>query len=109
MLLRKIKNWIGGLKGFGTCPNCRDSWWWKEIDGIEYSATGGYLNLADLNAKIPMKFCIKEIMICKECLSDPKKLDLDKIRQNLEKYPSWIPYVPKALEAIKEYKTKALS
>ena len=63
---RHIKNFIGSdILGYGRCPNCDDSWWWKDF---------GYLKDG------------KGVLICKICLSKPNQLDEQKIATTLRKY-----------------------
>lgn len=70
-MLRQIKNFVGALKGSGSCPNCGDSWCWKSYDSVEYEENCGVAS---------------GVMICKECLNHPEKLNLQKILKDLKDY-----------------------
>lgn len=37
----RIKNIIGYFKGYGRCLRCKDSWYWKEHQIINYSINSG--------------------------------------------------------------------
>lgn len=50
-----IKNIIGDFKGYGSCPHCNDSWYWKEILHIQYD-----VNLPQLSSN-------SILPVCKEC------------------------------------------
>lgn len=67
-IIRMIKNLIGNFLEYGSCPNCGDSWWWKESKEIPY---GKEENITYL------------VSICKECLSIPSQLDESRIRKDL--------------------------
>lgn|GEM_PF-564301 len=54
------KNLIGDSMGYGRCPNCGDSWWWKSSDSVWINESRG-------------------VLICKECLRFPEKLDENRI------------------------------
>jgi transcription elongation factor Elf1 len=66
-LTRRIKNYIGKLKGYSTCPNCNDSWYWKESDSLMFSDD-------------------TSVLICKECLSKPQELNIKRIINDLKSY-----------------------
>ncbi len=61
------KNIVGHCKQYESCPNCTDSFYWKEY-GFLFSVTAtGY----------------HKVNLCNECLQDIPKLDADKIEQRL--------------------------
>lgn len=66
---RSIRNKAGHVAGWGDCPNCGDSWSWKESESIYYKPDRG-------------------VLICKECLRRPDRLDVDRICRDLREY-SW--------------------
>lgn len=86
---RFVKNQIGDLQGFGTCPNCGDSWGWKESEGVDYAqAEEG----KDFTIKGNMPFHWVNVsfgvLICKECLAHPERLNPQRIERCLLNY-SW--------------------
>lgn len=64
IVVRFVENLIGNIKGYGACPNCGDNWWWKKPDSLMYTQA----------------FCV---LICEECLSHPKRLNPQRIEQDL--------------------------
>jgi len=87
-ITRFIKNRIGSIKGFGSCPNCDDCWSWKKQNTVMYSDFSG-------------------VLICEECLSKPQLLDIKRIEKKLSYY-GWdrlnIALVRTALYKLKEGK-----
>ena len=75
IIARWLKNLIGKSLHYDTCPNCGDSWWWKESGGISYKRNGN---------------AIYEVMICKKCLQNPVRLSLLRIERDLKKL-QWDP------------------
>lgn len=61
-------NTTGSRLGFSSCPNCLDSWYWKEAGHITYESQPGF------------SFAV---MICTECLANPQRIDPKWIRENL--------------------------
>ncbi|MDO8516942.1 MAG: hypothetical protein Q7S33_02350 [Nanoarchaeota archaeon] len=91
------KNFIGSnLLGYSTCPNCGDSWWWKESKSITFDS--------NINAII----FEEGVMICKECVLNPKTLDENRICKNLLKWSWDEEKVQKVKEAIIQYKDSSL-
>jgi len=65
-----VKNLIGSALGYSSCPNCGDSWWWKEDGTLWFTLTSG-------------------VIICKSCLLKPEKLDEKRILEHLKKHNNW--------------------
>ena len=84
-LIQSIKNKIGWLKGYGTCPNCGNSWRMNSIGGINYDGSRG-------------------VMICSDCLNMPGDLDVERIAANLTKSGWAKDEVEKVGEAIRSHK-----
>ena len=82
---KSIRNKAGHVAGWGDCPNCGDSWSRKASGSIDYKPDYG-------------------VMICKECLQRPDRLDVDRICRDLKEY-SWadddVALVRAAVEAYK--------
>ena len=70
IIVKWLKNLIGDHLHYEKCPNCGDSWWWKPAGGIAYKSDGSNLF---------------EVMICKECLRNPGRLNFLKIEKDLAK------------------------
>jgi hypothetical protein len=70
IIIKWLKNLIGDRLHYETCPNCGDSWWWKPAGGIAYKSEGNNLF---------------EVMICKECLQNPARLNFIRIEKDLLK------------------------
>jgi len=101
----KIMNFIGHNLGYGTCPNCGNSWYWVDSGGIDYKTLKkrkGFDVIGDTKSIIITVGDISHgIMICKKCLANPEDLDPKKIRANL----SWGPEeIELAIHAIKKFK-----
>jgi hypothetical protein len=82
---RIVKNSIGNFLGYGTCPNCGDSWRWKESSFICYGQLEEGKDYT-IKGNIPGAFfggISSAVMICKECLLHPKSLNPDKIEKDL--------------------------
>lgn len=63
---RWFKNRIGSLLGYGSCPNCGNSWWLNKYGDIFYDKNSG-------------------VLICNYCLKHPDRLDPDHIIVSLIK------------------------
>lgn len=86
---RLAKNMVGDILGFGRCPNCGDSYWWKPAGSIHYRVTDSGM---------------RGVTICKECLAHPEKLDENRIEKNLLVY-RWPPAKAALVhQAVKMYK-----
>ena len=76
---RKLKNFIGNIRGFPACPNCGDSFYWKEYGSVFY----------DTRPTVPGKFRKRTVEFCKECLSNKEKLDEQEISSYLTDKEGW--------------------
>jgi len=84
----RFLNLLGRMKGYSGCPNCDDSWYWKEDSSLETSPNGG------------------GVMICKECLSKPEILDVVKIERSLSDYNWKSRDIILVLKAVNDFKKK---
>jgi len=101
-----VKNFVGSALGYGACPNCGNNWFWAESgniwireleEGTDFSVTGG----SDDHTTIIVG---SGLMICKECLSDPDKLDANRIGDDLLN-SEWGPEeVTRAKQAVNAFK-----
>jgi hypothetical protein len=65
-----VKNRVGGLKGYGRCPNCDNSWYWKESKSVTFKRSA---------------FVSKGVLICADCLQTPRGLNPERIAEALAK------------------------
>ena len=76
------KNIVGNFLGYGTCPNCGDTWWHNNSGSIEFcelKAGVDYHYSGNMDAPV-----IKGgVMICEKCLNHPEQLDAAKIGKDL--------------------------
>ena len=116
---RLIKNSIGSFLGYGTCPNCGDSWWWKEngVIDMDYGqpekrdATGvisikegkGYTIEGEMPGISITVTSTSGVMICNECLAHPERLDPDKIALDLISTGWGLEKVALVKNAVKRY------
>lgn len=63
-----VKNMVGRRKGYGRCPNCNNSWYWKTSKSVTFKKFGRVS---------------KGVLICVDCLASPKSLDLERIERTL--------------------------
>jgi hypothetical protein len=82
-----IKNTIGNIQGYAKCPNCEDSFWWKEFDSIAYSSDGSV-----------------GIIICKECFDNPSSLDPDRICNHFTKFGRNATMIAEVRKAVTKYR-----
>jgi len=86
---RGLKNFLGSIRGFGSCPNCGDSWSWKPHRSIILKKENipVVIKTRDETGAIIIQEgtvpCTGGIMICKECLENPAKLDPERIKHDL--------------------------
>jgi hypothetical protein len=99
------KNAIGFLLGKGTCPNCHDSWYWKEYGDIYYEPLKTPSNFVSDGFILDVKIG-SGVMLCKECLSKPKTLNTDTITKSLKKYGWDEDKIYKVILAVNQYKAK---
>ena len=86
-MFKALRNLIGKIFDFGYCPNCNDYWNWKKPGAILYRENSS-------------------VLICKECLSNPEKLDPEKVVENL-KIHGWDKEKLKLIKkAITDFKTQ---
>lgn len=105
---RGIKNFIGSRMGYGSCPNCGDSWQWKTSSSLSYTDVEIVRKVIS-NERIAtgMINAQKGIMLCAECISNPETLDLIKIRKDLEKTEGWgKEEIDLVIDSVKKYKNK---
>lgn len=79
-----IKNLIGSLVGYGNCPNCGDSWVWKDTGSIPYEGKEPSVKVEDGELIFTIGY-VKSICICTECLARLDLLDTKKILSDLKK------------------------
>jgi len=83
--MRAIKNLLGGMKGFGCCPNCGDSYNWKPIDNLPFEGEpAGFSEMEDGKLVLNIGFQ-RGMLLCTECLDVPAGLDAERIVSNLGK------------------------
>src|SRR3989344_5280812 len=75
------KNLVGSFLGYGGCPNCQDSWWWKHDGSIPLETRQDTLSVPETPG-FPV-FITQSLMVCTECLTHPEALDPGRIEQNL--------------------------
>jgi hypothetical protein len=76
-MFNTVKNMIGSLKGFGSCSNCGDNWWWKTAN------SSIYLKLPGVPGGCYIPYSLG-VMICEECVAKPESLDTKRIAANLK-------------------------
>lgn len=80
-------NAAGDTLGYGTCPNCGDSWHWKSHRAISYDSSNG-------------------VMICLACLAEPHLLNPGNIMEELLA-SGWLPAEAQlAATAVEGFKAK---
>jgi len=103
------KNLSGHVLGFGACPHCGDSWFWKEsgsvpfrtlVEGEDYELEGNEDGKFDIRVT-------SGFMVCQECLDNYNELDELKIEQELVKSGWSIEEAAEAREAVEKYKVNA--
>lgn len=100
-----VKNLAGQMNGYGSCPNCGDNWSWKQSGVLELSPAYGNAGLeSDSSPMVPQVNITAGIMICRECLNNPDKLNSGKITKALVKYKWPSQEVELAREAVDSYK-----
>ena len=82
VLLKKILNIIGRYKGYSGCPNCGDSWFWKDKNH-----RGEFIEFK--RERVGVGISSTGIPICIECASTPEKFDAKRIMRNLKKTAAW--------------------
>ena len=106
-IIRKARNFIGSQLGFGSCPNCGDSWHWKISGSLPYNDLK-IVNkvISDERIATGMVSAQKSILLCQECLNNPEKLDLENIRRDLDDTEDWEKEeIGLVIESIKKYKS----
>lgn len=100
-----VKNFAGSSLGYGTCPNCGDSWFWTESGDIWLGELKEGNDFSIMGDSSHTSIIVNEgLMICKKCLSNPDKLDADRIGDDLLK-SEWEPEkVVRAKRAINAFK-----
>lgn len=68
------KNIVGGIMGYGKCPNCENSFFWKEKEWISYGFDGAGFYLP--TGTLPF---------CKKDITHPLELNENRIRKNLRR------------------------
>ncbi len=83
--MRAIKNLIGKMIGFGCCPNCSDSYFWKPTGSFIYEGKPTGLTKQE-DGKMVLNIGIQRgVLLCTECINEPTRLDAERIASNLEK------------------------
>lgn len=79
-----IQNCMGSFLGFGNCPNCGDSWSWKEFGDIHYGELqeGKDYTISKPDFVVAVHVSAA-VMICKECLVKAERLDPIRIEKDL--------------------------
>lgn len=83
-----VRNSIGSMLGYGGCPNCGSSWLYAKPDTITYEKLKeGKDFFMTGNACDHMHVIATNsgVMICKTCLQNPSKLNVDRIANDLRK------------------------
>ena len=93
IIIKWLNNLIGNRLHYEKCPNCGDSWWWKPAGGIAYKNEGNSLF---------------EVMICRECLGNPARLNFLRIEGNLAKLDWAKSDIRLARTAIINYKVRKI-
>lgn len=93
IIIKWLKNLIGNRLNYEKCPNCGDSWWWKAAGGIAYKNEGNNLF---------------EVVICRECLQNPARLNFMRIDGNLAKLDWSKSDIRLARTAIINYKVRKI-
>lgn len=102
------ENLVGSLKGYGDCPNCHDSWMWKESGHITYTnlEEGKDYAVKGNRDHIVTLFASAGVMICKECLEHPERLNPDRIKKDLVKSDWKEEKADLAAKAVARYKAE---
>jgi len=109
-MIRWIKNTIGSFLGYGSCPNCGDSWWWKSDGSIPYSPIREreiqkiVSNKAPATS-LPIFKATYGVMMCTKCIEAPNSIEEKRIAEDLRKYGWEEDDVAQVVSAIKEFKT----
>ena len=85
-MFKIVKNLIGAVHGYGSCPNCGDNWEWKTHDTVFFDGGRG-------------------VTICCECLKNPKSLDADRVAAKLVNHDWKDGAVQKVRDAVANLKT----
>jgi len=93
IIIKWLKNLIGNRLRYEKCPNCGDSWWWKAAGGIAYKNEGNNLF---------------EVVICRQCLQNPARLNFMRIDGNLAKLDWSKSDIRLARTAIINYKVRKI-
>src|SRR3989338_9611455 len=78
IVLRPFLTLVGRRQGFGSCPNCGDSWSWKQPTDRRYNGSQG-------EAWAPVS-----VVICVECAKHPSRINFTRVRKNLVR-SEWSP------------------
>ncbi|MEK7640542.1 MAG: hypothetical protein AAB389_00905 [Patescibacteria group bacterium] len=73
-MIHCLLNLIGWMLGYGSCPNCKASWWWKASTRITWWC--GNLEARNVSAGVT---------ICKSCYTSPTLLDPRVVAHALDK------------------------
>jgi hypothetical protein len=84
------KNLMGDLAGFGDCPNCGDSWAWKEYSSLDYQISSdpeadGLITVEgaeDVGLISVSMSC--GMLICTECKAHPESIDAARVARDLK-------------------------
>lgn len=83
--MRAIKNYLGGMRGYGCCPNCGDSYSWKPTSSLPYEGeSAGFAQKEDGTVVLNIGFQ-QSVLLCTECLNEPAALDAERIVSDLGK------------------------
>jgi len=71
-MFKIVSNALGKIFDYGSCPNCDDSWRWKESEEFVF--------------EIDEDGTQRSIAICTDCLANPSGLDAERMGCNVNRH-----------------------